>query len=641
MSFSCVKRAPRLPSRRADIDVERWIASRKLCSFGIGIGLGLGDNFGGGAAPIPQPILAFKATLVGSPDVSHTAASFSNTNNAAAFGKCLDLNGTSQWARFDVYGLQFAPGASWTVRGRLRTTSNSGLQVFLSQSPDISATNVCQWYLANNGGTLQATMQGFNSDGAFGTAAIADGAWHDWKLEVTSGTAALLTVDGIASGSAVGTYPAPNSKDSGACIGGFFAGSSTAAFLFAGQLDEISIWDTVTSGGVPTAPYVGNETGLRLLWHFDGDNAQSVQVPRVVATNCHAATAIKTSTASGLSRSRHIARAAITSLRVAFPNWVFGTNVNSVATVTAAIEYNGVAYPLTWHGASSVGIGADSTGQLSDALAVTIPAGDAFFVRSFYTNAAGSIIWQYYSDSASIFGAADTANGEQYRFGATDQTNATGNLTGGTSEPLAIYRPSLIVGTNTGKSYFLIGDSRHYGNIDAYTGTSGDRGQIARAVGAVSGYINFGSPGELASDLVASHERRNFHANYCSHVICEYAANDIISSHSAATIAADLSTIAGYFPNFSTYQTTITPMVSTSDGGSTLGGQTPYATEAVRTALNGLIRAGISGFTGYLEVADIVESARDSGKWKVNYSVEGLHEDNTCTLAIQAALPLP
>jgi hypothetical protein len=109
----------------------------------------------------------------------------------------------------------------------------------------------------------------------FGTASVADSLWHDFKLEVTDGVSALLTVDGSAAGSQTGSYPGFDSLLDAAAIGAFFASSASAAFFFTGQIDEQSLWYDVDSGAEPTTPYSTSATHLQALWHFDSDVVDS------------------------------------------------------------------------------------------------------------------------------------------------------------------------------------------------------------------------------------------------------------------------------------------------------------------------------------------------------------------------------
>lgn len=67
----------------------------------------------------------------------------------------------------------------------------------------------------------------------------------------------------------------------------------------------------------------------------------------------------------------------------------------------------------------------------------------------------------------------------------------------------------------------------------------------------------------------------------------------------------------------------------------------PEATNSVRTALNDWIRTTPGPLTGYLELADVTETARNTGLWKPTYTTDLIHEDADGYAAIEAANLLP
>jgi hypothetical protein len=123
--------------------------------------------------------------------------------------------------------------------------------------------------------------------------------------------------------------------------------------------------------------------------------------------------------------------------------------------------------------------------------------------------------------------------------------------------------------------------------------------------------------------------------------------NDFTQQIALATVQANMITIwkllAGY--GIKTWQTTIAPHTSSTDAWATIGNQTilnPSTDNAPRITFNnwvrdgapmlagvavaagsnatGTLRAGQSGhpLAGYMELADVVESSRDSGYWRVD-----------------------
>jgi len=319
-------------------------------------------------------------------------------------------------------------------------------------------------------------------------------------------------------------------------------------------------------------------------------------------------------------RGRHISRDTITSLRIAYPNF-FVDNIlltelgpGDVSTITAAIEYpiGTTSTQVTWGGQISCTIADGEMGALSDSISVSIPENTPFMIRTYYTNSVGII-----TDNRTNV----VDNSQSFRFaasGLSDQTTATGATTGGTSSPNFMYKPLLIVSNTNKPSVLIIGDSRQDGNASSerYTGTSDDIGEVARAVGPYFGYCNLGKGNDAGNMFLASYTQRVSLAPFFSHVICGYGYNDVRSqAQTPAATYTNLQAIRALFLDNSFYQTTIPPNTSSSDNYTTVGGL--GAGDSNITTLNNLIRAGGIG-NGYFELADVMESSRDSKQWKVS-----------------------
>jgi hypothetical protein len=83
---------------------------------------------------------------------------------------------------------------------------------------------------------------------------------------------------------------------------------------------------------------------------------------------------------------------------------------------------------------------------------------------------------------------------------------------------------------------------------------------------------------------------------------------------------------------------TIEPNSSSTDDFETLSGQVVAGTSAQRTLFNDMVRAGIT--ERYFDIADAVESRRNSGKWKVTgepfaYVADGVHANQAGNLLIR------
>lgn len=313
-----------------------------------------------------------------------------------------------------------------------------------------------------------------------------------------------------------------------------------------------------------------------------------------------------------MSRSRHFASDRISGLRLIYPNWYHSGNAEAELggsiTVTASIEYpKGEFHRVTWSGANSINIGNLSNSPASDEIPVQIPDGAEFFIRTYQSSATGIV----YS------AVEDPLNGEAADFGVSGIPDLTMGGTITNSGLNAIYMPIAILGTTSKPSVMIVGDSRESGASFDTPSPSSVMGYAARALVSMCGFMNLARGGERLAEFVDSHGLRLALAQYCTHVIIHSGINDFTAGQSAAGALSDLATIIGYFPGKEIWLGTVEPVTTSSDGWTTVSGQTIDAvSNAARVAFNDTIRAGIAGVEGYFDVADVLESGRNSGKWR-------------------------
>jgi hypothetical protein len=113
-----------------------------------------------------------------------------------------------------------------------------------------------------------------------GSTAINNGAWHHLAFSVSSGGAYNFFVDG--SSVATGTMPAVT-------YGAFAVGYDNAlgGYNFSGYIDEVAVWSTqkyTSNFTPPTSAYLGTETGLIALYHFDSNLNDSSTVASTIGT---------------------------------------------------------------------------------------------------------------------------------------------------------------------------------------------------------------------------------------------------------------------------------------------------------------------------------------------------------------------
>jgi hypothetical protein len=345
-----------------------------------------------------------------------------------------------------------------------------------------------------------------------------------------------------------------------------------------------------------------------------------------VATRCVIPGFSNTTNKQILSRTRHFARDILTGLRLIYPNWFHNgdteTGIDGTITVSASVEYpEGQLNQVKWAGSASIVIADRTSSAPSDLLAIEIPDGAEFFVRTYSTSAAGI-----------LFSATeDTIHGEGSEFGPSGITDKTMSGTISDNGNNAVYGPCAIIGATTKPSVFVVGDSRESAAGFDIPNSLSAVGHVARAVSPMCAYIDVSRGGERLAEFVAAHSRRVALAQYCSHAVIHMGINDFTAGQTSASALANLATIIGYFPTIEVWLATIEPVTTSSDGWITGANQTIDATSnSNRIAFNDAIRAGVAGVAGFFDIADVFESARNSGKWKAPAGValtsDGTHE---------------
>ena len=315
--------------------------------------------------------------------------------------------------------------------------------------------------------------------------------------------------------------------------------------------------------------------------------------------------------------------------------------------VTCVIEYPVGIYTRIKKdavNAINVGIGAF---VVTDAATVSIPSGAKFIVHTYWAKQGGGL--------PNVAATYDVGNGVLTNEATpTDKTGTFSILAAATNWAVAGWQlgPQAIIANTTKRTFALIGDSRtegvQAGKTDANKGCTGE---VALSIyNAGHGMLNLGIGNDRASKYIDSHALRLQLAGYCSEVVLGFGANDIFFD-SAATILANTQTIRGYFAGKPAYLYTLPPVAVTStDSYATVANQTAHPVNPARVGYNALLRAAPSGITRVWEIADVLESSRDSGKWRVdlglvngnNASGDPTHENNfgNATIAESGAIVL-
>lgn len=236
--------------------------------------------------------MASNLTLVGTPTF---------TSAATGFGQALTLNGTTQWAAVaSGTPMVFAGGASFTVRGRFLTSSNTAAQAVASCVNGSTPS----WVITVQSGFPAFNAHGFNgnNDVVSSTVTVDDGAWHDFELVINNaGSTAKLYIDGVAPAdlSTTGTY-APVTGGADRQTWGAYDDSGAPQIPWVGKLDDFGIFNTAlhTSNFTPaTTPTSNNASNLVALWHCDNG-----QVSGTTLLDCAGATFTVSPTSGGASQ---------------------------------------------------------------------------------------------------------------------------------------------------------------------------------------------------------------------------------------------------------------------------------------------------------------------------------------------------
>ena len=352
--------------------------------------------------------------------------------------------------------------------------------------------------------------------------------------------------------------------------------------------------------------------------------------------------AINPANQSQMIRNGDFARDTISVGYLVFPNFYVSatsggidTAPGATRTINASIEYPaGVMHQVTF-GGSATGTMTDGQARMvSDPIAVSIPRGAQFWINVRQASTAGII----YANSRTGYPGFGDQEINSSGLNVADNTMVPGwtGAAGG-----ATYRP-LFVAMTRRPTVAVIGDSR----VEGAANTSGAvpyPGEVMPGIGPLFGCINLARGGCTIQTAVTgtnSAKRREYLA-YATHGVMQLGINDISSARTAAQIRADRASFRAYAPTLTWIETTIPPKTSSTDSWATLTNQTLDTNNSVRVTLNNLIRGGDAGVAGLFDIADAMESSRNSGKWKAPplvdaaITADGLHQNDAgCALAV-------
>ena len=366
------------------------------------------------------------------------------------------------------------------------------------------------------------------------------------------------------------------------------------------------------------------------------DAPTTTTTTRQVATRCYFLDSITAGAASYNTQTYHHARDNITSLRVAWCGFYLDgacveTANTGTNTLSAAIWYDGIAYPLLFSASSSATI--PNGGILtSDLLTVSIPRGAKFYVRS-YVVASAAVVCRAPGTAAAAT-TRDVLNGDAVNFTATNQTQLMSGVPDAGTNASGLW-PSLIVASSNRPAVLLVGDSRVLGLGDDYTDGFGYVGDLERSIAPFLAETNIGRGADYTGGFLARVQTLNIFT-YFTHAVIEYGINEISGGTSAASMITNLQAVYAKFTGGQIiFQTTLEPSSTSTDSFATIANQTTHANNANRVSLNTSIRATLANTAGYFDLAAAVESSLNSGKWKApGYTPDGVHASKVGNEAI-------
>lgn len=368
----------------------------------------------------------------------------------------------------------------------------------------------------------------------------------------------------------------------------------------------------------------------------------------------------------GTSRVYYVATRSLQWLEVEFANWYTGagpqeaTPTNDILVSAALMDpTTGIQIPLRFRGQKQVVVRPDGT-AVTDRLAVNIAKGDGLII----------VVWVGCEPGGSFPINAVlnfSSDGHNYSTtGGADLTVSGAAAIANTNIGTPAFAPASIRGgvNDPGKSVVgIVGDSIFFGISDNSTGYA------ERGLGGNYSFQSIAMPGEALTQFiyVSSQYRRRRMSLLAkcgiTHVITDYTVNSLSSATIQTEAVVGWRIMEKVGP---TRAATLTPQTTSTDAWATVGNQTimyPADREPRRVAFNnwlrdgapinasavpqsvgasggGIVRAGQLGhpLVGYIEAADLAESARDSGKWKANYTGDGTHPNATGAAAIAASI---
>ncbi len=366
--------------------------------------------------------------------------------------------------------------------------------------------------------------------------------------------------------------------------------------------------------------------------------------PRPVMTNGHLLTrnAAPNNTSDGVkivatAQMFHVATMDCRAIRLVYSNFYNNAGTDAAGlnpiTIKAAVRLaSGTIVPVYFRGQRTTVVQPGGI-VVSDPLGLSFAQGIGIHTRTCVTVFSGEV-WP----------TGVTTNSSEGEGVVDSDMVDSGSLTASVTKA---YCPYMVLGepseATTSPVLLAIGDSITVGYGDTF-GTTDSYGWVRRAFETEMSVLNLAVSGSAvaSAQTVDQLQRRLMLADLagCDKAIVMYGRNDLSIPATAGQVQTRLENLYAVLAarGLAVYGATVTPDATSSDGYATVENQTTSSFNAARITLNTWIRTVPSPLAGVFDFADAVESARNSGFWKVGHTADGTHPDDTGYTAMAAII---
>ena len=340
---------------------------------------------------------------------------------------------------------------------------------------------------------------------------------------------------------------------------------------------------------------------------------------------------------------------ACTNLRVLYASFRSREGEDSSLSVSqcqlqASLVYNNQFCPVSFNGTTTTTFDPAVTILRSNPVGVYIPANTEIKVKT------GAVITAGTSVAASI-----SRSYKNVKLSSTNGLSAifsTADVSSGTATTLGLF-PLAIVGTPAKPTFSILGwgDSRTAGSGDSTANTSGGIGYFERACFNVDGngraipFSNLSKSGDVATTYDVDEAFSRYATfPYAQCILLSLGTNDISSGRTFDQIKASFeeAILHANIHNLIILVGTIAPYTTSTNGWTTVANQTVvagYADQGLRGQVNRYLWDLYTSKKVH-GIVDLDSVCRDSDQidfWKPNYTADGLHFNEACTIAIAEA----